>query len=127
KYNMYKVGSGLLTTDSGTVKYEKFDSGGYTGSFNGGKFAMLHEKELVLNKGETKDFLKAIKLVRNMKSWLPKIPSIGIPMLSRGVNSTTSQPVIHMPIHIENMNGTKEGVQNFFDTVNQKMVQKGVV
>ncbi len=49
-------------------KYVGFDTGGYTGSWNNknGKFALLHEKELVLNKKDTKNILKAVKLMRAM-------------------------------------------------------------
>jgi hypothetical protein len=38
---------------------EGFDTGGYTGEWSGayGKLAMLHEKELVLNKHDTENFL----------------------------------------------------------------------
>lgn len=45
-----------------------FDTGGYTGSWNtsDGKLAMLHEKELVLNKHETADFLAMTKQFRDI-------------------------------------------------------------
>ena len=43
-----------------------FDTGGYTGSWNNknGKLAMLHQKEIVLNKQDTANFLQAVKLTR---------------------------------------------------------------
>jgi hypothetical protein len=36
-----------------------FDTGGYTGDWGGayGKMALLHKKELVLNEGDTENFL----------------------------------------------------------------------
>jgi len=38
-----------------------FASGGYTGSWgNEGKLALLHEKELVLNADDTKNFLQGV-------------------------------------------------------------------
>jgi hypothetical protein len=48
--------------------YSKFDTGGYTGRWNSkeGKFAMLHEKELILNKDDTANMLAMIKMVREI-------------------------------------------------------------
>lgn len=45
-----------------------FDTGGYTGRWNtsDGKLAMLHEKELVLNKHETADFLAMTEQFRDI-------------------------------------------------------------
>lgn len=44
-----------------------FDTGGYTGSWGpSGKLAMLHEKELVLNKQDTSNMLKAMDIVREI-------------------------------------------------------------
>ncbi len=43
-----------------------FDTGGYTGKFGPeGKLAMLHEKELVLNKQDTLNMLKMVALARD--------------------------------------------------------------
>ena len=49
------------------TKYIKFDTGGYTGSWGAeGRLAMLHEKELVLNKRDTVNLLDTIKLVNEV-------------------------------------------------------------
>ena len=46
----------------------QFDTGGYTGTWDSdGKLAMLHQKELVLNKEDTKNILDAVESVRNMQ------------------------------------------------------------
>ena len=46
---------------------EAFNTGGYTGSWGPeGKWAMLHEKEIVLNKQDTKNFLNAISMLREI-------------------------------------------------------------
>jgi TP901 family phage tail tape measure protein len=58
----------------------KFETGGYTGDFSGGKLAMLHEKELVLNKMDTKNILDAVGTVR---SFMPSIGSGFTPMLNK--------------------------------------------
>lgn len=56
---------GLIHTlifDKGTYG---FDTGGYTGEWGPeGKLATLHEKELVLNKDDTKNILEAVELMR---------------------------------------------------------------
>ena len=49
-----------------------FDTGGYTGDWNSkeGKIAMLHEKELVLNKQDTSNILMAVSIVRTLSAKL---------------------------------------------------------
>ena len=48
---------------------DQFDTGGYTGKWGGnGKYAVLHEKELVLNKTDTENMFKALKISREMLS-----------------------------------------------------------
>ena len=41
-----------------------YDTGGYTGTFQGGKVGILHQKELVLEEGDTSNILEAVKLMR---------------------------------------------------------------
>ena len=50
--------------------WKAFDTGGYTGSWNSsdGKLAILHQKELVLNKQDTKNILNSVSLVRTITS-----------------------------------------------------------
>ena len=45
-----------------------FDTGGYTGAWGvDGRLAMLHEKELVLNKVDTENILNAVDIVRDLQ------------------------------------------------------------
>ena len=62
---------GWLTKDD----IKKFDTGGYTGAWSGneGKVGILHQKELVLNKEDTKNFLSAMNVVRSLDSVLDTI------------------------------------------------------
>lgn len=63
-YNKYWSKRNELLTK---YAYGKFDTGGYTGDWDGdGKFAMLHQKEIVLNADDTENFLKAIDVVRQI-------------------------------------------------------------
>lgn len=49
------------------AKADGFDTGGYTGKWGTeGRLAFLHQKELVLNADDTSNFLKAIKIVREI-------------------------------------------------------------
>ena len=49
-------------------KVDKYNTGGYTGSWSGpfGKFAMLHQKELVLNQEDTKNFLTSMEVLERI-------------------------------------------------------------
>lgn len=71
-----------------STKYaRKFDTGGYTGEWdNSGRLAILHQKELVLNKDDTENILNAVEFVRGIAS------SIGASLLSQlaGMTNATS-------------------------------------
>ena len=60
----------LLRMNPSDYKYGKsFDTGGYTGSWGEeGRLALLHQKELVLNKEDTKNFLEGINTIRDMSA-----------------------------------------------------------
>ncbi len=72
-----------------------FDTGGYTGDWSksggmdgkGGKMAMLHQKELVLNAVDTENLLNAVKINKDMLSQISQQP---IPNVATTNNSTTS-------------------------------------
>jgi hypothetical protein len=47
--------------------YGSFDTGGYTGEWGPeGKFAMLHQKEIVLNQTDTENLLAAVEMLRTI-------------------------------------------------------------
>ena len=52
----------------GKLNIPKYDTGGYTGDWFGdsGQFAMLHKKELVLNKQDTENLLNIVGIVRQL-------------------------------------------------------------
>ena len=57
-YNSYWLNAKDLTT---------YDTGGYTGAWGpDGKVAMLHEKELILNKQDTENILSTVSIVRDL-------------------------------------------------------------
>lgn len=47
---------------------EWFETGGYTGNFDGGRLAVLHEKELVLNQEDTQNVLEAVRLSSQLRA-----------------------------------------------------------
>ena len=60
-------------TDLGWVKKSQlsgYDTGGYTGDWNGGdgRLALLHSKELVLNSSDTSNILNAVSAIRSIAS-----------------------------------------------------------
>ena len=62
------------------IDSSKFDTGGYTGNWNSseGKLAVLHEKEIVLNKEDTANLLKGIDILRSLNmSMLGTIATMG--------------------------------------------------
>lgn len=81
--------------------YTEFNTGGYTGAWGSdGRLAMLHEKELVLNKDDTANFLSAINIVRDIVKVVDMnaaISGMGIGALAAGgiagAGSTIEQSV----------------------------------
>ena len=62
--------SHMYTDKIGSPK-GSFRTGGYTGSWGeSGRLAVLHQKELVLNKDDTANFLSAINTIRDLNSGL---------------------------------------------------------
>lgn len=58
---------------NGVRKGQKYDTGGYTGDWGSdGRLAVLHEKELVLNKEDTANILNAVNAVRSLSSSILK-------------------------------------------------------
>lgn len=72
-----------------------------------GKLAILHEKELVLNKQDTANMLSAVEVVRNIMSSLNTLPSLGGMLNTNIPNNTTEQRV--------EINATFPGVTTVLD------------
>ena len=58
--------------------WDSYDTGGYTGDWSGGegRFAMLHSKELVLNKEDTQNILEAVNSVRDLSNLTSSISDV---------------------------------------------------
>ena len=92
-------------SDLNKYSYSSFDTGGYTGAWGSyGKFAMLHEKELVLNPGETENFLASMEVLRSIIKMIDlqsTASQLGGLLHSPGYYSPQSSEVLEQNVHIE--------------------------
>jgi TP901 family phage tail tape measure protein len=134
----YNLGSNMWVTNmKGYLKYEtpsadklkqtqyqQFNTGGYTGNDEG--LAMLHEKEIVLNKDDTENFLEAISMVRQMQSFfggnnIAQILKQAI--LSKPAEQQATSDEYHF--HIGKVEGTEKGAKKFADMVVKDLSKRG--
>lgn len=103
KRNKYHRGEGSWLLGMDPTKYiPQFDSGGYTGAWgNTGKAAILHEKELVLNKDDTTNILKAVEMMRQVA----QLSGIGNNLLNSSMTSSNMLAKINA--------GILQGTNNF--------------
>ncbi|HEY8892065.1 MAG TPA: hypothetical protein VIM70_17645, partial [Clostridium sp.] len=93
------------------------------GSFSGGKLAMLHEKELVLNKIDTSNLLKAINISKSFMSNF-KIPEFNIPQMNPAVAGTGG---IEINFNIANLNNTtQQEAVSFATKIRNELAKKGI-
>ncbi|WP_413381234.1 phage tail tape measure protein [Alkalihalobacillus sp. 1P02AB] len=113
-------GSYNVTTPTPSPKnVSSFASGGYTGNFKGGKLAVLHEKELILNKSDTENMLKMVEKARNIDYKLPKLNNS-----HAANNSTTNNTSNHFNVDVT-MHGVND-TKKFYKELNDGLQSKGV-
>lgn len=107
---------GALASSSDKTRYARLktilhdaaalNTGGYTGAWgSSGKLAVLHEKELVLNKEDTANVLTAVDIARSMTTLLNSISNSMLSGMSSGgapVDKTSSQQVINVTAEFPN-------------------------
>ncbi|MDD2495101.1 MAG: hypothetical protein PHE29_07915, partial [Tissierellia bacterium] len=106
---------------------QQFDTGGYTGNFSGGKLAVLHEKELVLNKLQTKDFstllsnmpnlIKGIDVINNL---VRNIGSISIPATKESGDQVFHIDKLEFP-NVHDSKDIEDAILNLPRIVKQKL------
>ena len=128
------------TTTHGTLSHWEerqfgggYATGGYTGDWNSdeGRVAMLHEKELVLNKEDTKNILDAVQIIRALNdSVLGKAYDINSG-LSLNNNSQNNQQTLEQNVHITasfpNVDSKKQIKEAFSELTNlaaQRIMRK---
>lgn len=93
-----------INSQGQTVRVWNFDTGGYTGEWNSsqGRIAMLHEKQLVLNKEDTKNILSAVNIIRSMDGLLKGIMgNYNLPSMLSGLISSQSNQNLNQKVSIE--------------------------
>ena len=83
-----------------------FDTGGYTGDWGGsyGKLAMLHQKELILNPGDTENFLAGMEVLNKIVQAIDLYSmnaQLGGLLTSPSYSSYGSGEVLEQQVHIE--------------------------
>lgn len=105
-----------------------FDTGGYTGKWadGSGKLAMLHQKEIVLNAGDTENFLKTVDIVRQISQTIDLNAlstsgglSSGLHMVKPGMgqNDVLEQNV-HITAEFPNATDKNEIIKAFDNVIN---------
>ena len=92
-------------SDLNKYSYSSFDTGGYTGAWGSyGKFAMLHEKELILNPGETENFLASMEVLRSIIKMIDlqsTASQLGGLLHSPGYLAPNASDTLEQNVHIE--------------------------
>lgn len=95
-----------------------FESGGFTGDWQGdeGRVAMLHKKELVLERKDTTNLLDAVKMVNKVKEFIPQIERTftARDFNTAGMNITNNYD---LTLNIQSLNGTREGGKAVFKEI----------
>jgi hypothetical protein len=108
--------------------YDRFNTGGYTGSWSGsyGKLAMLDQKELVLNAGDTENFLASMELLNKIVSAIDLYSmnsQLGGALYSPSIGTIGGGDLLEQQVHIEasfpNVSSHSEIEEAFNNLVNQ--------
>ena len=111
---------------------KKYDTGGFTGAWGPeGKFALLHEKELVLNKKDTENILDAVAMIRELSNAidlraLSYAVGGGILSPSIGNNSQTIEQQVTIQASFPNATDHNEIEQAFTTLINRATQYAGV-
>ena len=128
KYYNYKVtnqsGPSGYVSNSDRSKLINLDTGGYTGSWGSyGKLAMLHEKELILNKDDTENFLASMEVLERILQIIDLQSSssqLGGSLSAPGFNSNTGtlEQNVHIEANFPNVSHSEEIEEAFSNLVN---------
>lgn len=129
----YEIYSGMYVKASDIYEVKGFDTGGYTGAWGPeGKWAMLHQKEIVLNAQDTENLLAAVDILRqivsviDIQSQYNQLANTLIPSVSSYNNNGIEQNV-----HIEasfpsvtDHNEIEEALNNLINRASQYVNRK---
>ena len=103
--------------DLGWIKKSQlsgYDTGGYTGTWgNDGRLALLHQKELVLNKDDTANMLNAVNIMRNItnmlgSSILGKLATTTAGNFNTNIGNDTLEQNVHIDAQFPNVKDSRE-------------------
>lgn len=109
-------------------KFTGFDTGGYTGEFGPeGKFAILHEKELVLNQQDTQNLLDTVDIVDKLLNSLEYqnlLQDFNISNVGNGINKSKDTLEQDVTIHaefpnVQDHNEIEMALSNLVNTASQ--------
>lgn len=121
--------SGLSGTEESLRPYIykefAFDTGGYTGSWGReGRWALLHEKEIVLNKEDTSNLLSAINMIRQISEAID-LNAYSSAGFGKGIGAATSvgsagtlEQVVHVTAEFPNATNKDEIYAAFGEIIN---------
>ena len=101
-----------------------YNTGGYTGEWGlSGRLAILHEKELVLNKEDTANILDAVSLIRQMTIGTAQLSnglgSIGAGLNNLNINPATMDQNVNISASFPNVQDRYEIEEAFNNLVNK--------
>lgn len=80
----------------------QYDTGGYTGSWgNEGRWALLHEKELVLNKNDTSNLLTTVTLLHDLMARLDQASAWSALRELTPASAMATTEILEQNVHIE--------------------------
>lgn len=122
------------STDDIYNELKWFNTGGYTGSWNGdsGKLAVLHEKELVLNKTDTENILSAVDIVRkvldavSLQNIASRYSLSNISQSALGAATTKIDQQVQITAEFPNATDKNEIKAAFDDIINEAVQYAGI-
>ena len=103
------------------ISIPKFDTGGLVRTGVKGGLIVAHDKELILNKDDTKRFLEALTVTREI------FKDFGFSNLPKVASSTTNNSLLYdIDVHVGSVNGKVKDVEKLFEDAFNKVKAKGV-
>lgn len=122
------------STDDIYNELKWFNTGGYTGSWNGdsGRLAVLHEKELVLNQTDTANILSAVDIVRkvldviSLQNIASRYSLSNISQSALGAAATKIDQQVQITAEFPNATDKNEIKAAFDDIINEAVQYAGI-
>lgn len=125
----YGASQGMSWPHNGAI-IEQYDTGGYTGQWGPeGKAAILHEKELVLNKDDTANMLSMVQIARKVIESGARLAQTGLSLDYIRAKDTSSDINQNITINASfpeatNHNEIEEAFHNLLNTATQYVNRK---